>query len=270
MNPVEEDRALAEEEDGRFGLSEARGREAMDPATRRLAMIAGGIGLLLAVLIGGWVFGGRQAGGIPVIEAPYGPVRLKPADAGGMQALGAQAPPPVNSSGAEALAPGPEAPRPEALQAEVDAARRASGLAVAPSAAAPAAPPGTRADKPAPLSPAAPEQPPDPGKLRTEATPDASQPAERAVPGHGPIAIQLAALDSHDAAQAERKRLADHYPDLFNPAPGDGKSFEVLRAEHDGHPIYRLRMLGFGSQAAAAAFCRRARAQDVACAVADF
>ena len=73
MNPVEEDRALAGEDDGRFGADEPRGREAMDPATRRLAMIAGGIGLLLAVLIGGWAFSGRHAGGIPVIEAPDGP-----------------------------------------------------------------------------------------------------------------------------------------------------------------------------------------------------
>ncbi len=264
MNPVEEDRALAEEDDGRYSLSEVRGREAMDPATRRLAMIAGGIGLLLAVLIGGWAFGGRHAGSIPVIEAPSGPVRVKPVDAGGMQALGAQAPPPVNGTGSEALAPGPEAPRPAALQAEVDAARRAAGLGGAPAQAVP--PPAAashapfKAAAPAAEPPAAsPVQTDDASRLRTEATPSAA-----------PVAIQLAALDSHAAAQAEGRRLSSSHPDLFSPALGDGKSFEVLRAERDGRAIYRLRMLGFDSQAAAAAFCTRARAQDVACTVADF
>nr|WP_321986588.1 SPOR domain-containing protein [uncultured Lichenicoccus sp.] len=260
MNPVEEDRAL-DEEDGRFGLSEARGREAMDPATRRLAMIAGGIGLLLAVLIGGWAFGGRHASSIPVIEAPDGPVRLKPIDAGGMQALGAQAPPPVNGTGSEALAPGPETARPEALQAEVDAARRAAGMGKAPAATSPA----PAVAPPASVVPPAAETPADDErKLRTEA-----DPAPLAAT-HGLVAIQLAALDSHDAAQAERKRLSSLHPELFSPALDDGKSFEVVRAERDGRAIYRLRMLGFDSAAAAASFCRRARAQDVACTVADF
>ena len=276
MNPVEEDRALAGEDDGRFGADEPRGREAMAPATRRLAMIAGGIGLLLAVLIGGWAFSGRHAGGIPVIEAPDGPVRLKPIDAGGMQALGAQAPPPVNSGGSEALAPAPEAARPEALQAEVDAARRADGRA--PPAAAPAAPAGSvplpahpdvRPQAPLP-PPVSVDQSKDPQKLRTEATPAGADSARGDAAARGVVAIQLAALDTHDAAQAERRRLADHHPGLFGQALDDGKTFEVVRAEHGGHPVYRLRLLGFDSQAAAASFCKRAREQDVACTVADF
>ncbi|TLU72466.1 SPOR domain-containing protein [Lichenicoccus roseus] len=276
MTPVDEDRALDEEDGGRYGASDQRGREAMDPATRRLAIIAGGIGLLLAILVGGWAFGGRHAGSIPVIEAAAGPVRLKPVDAGGMQALGAQAPPPVNGNGREALAPGPEAPRPEALQAEVDAARRAADQG---SGDAVAAPPKVSRQSPAattppPILPGAPdkasEQPAPARDLRTDVLPAPAAGSASTGGASGGIAIQLAAVDSHDAAQAEWKRLSGRHPGLFTPEIDGGKTPEVLRADRDGHAIYRLRMRGFGSQAAALSFCRQARAQDVACTVADF
>ena len=283
MTPVDEDRALDEEGVGGSGLSEQRGREAMDPASKRLALIAGGIGLLLAILVGGWAFGGRHSGSIPVIEAATGPVRVKPVDAGGMQALGAQAPPPVNGSGREALAPGPEAPRPEALQAEVDAARRAADQAgsdeAAPATVAPArkaAPPaGVRHPPPVTPPPATSgsedkaDQPGSDETLRTDVSPRPGD-AAGATAASGRIAIQLAALDSHDAAQAEWKRLSGRHPGLFTPELDGGRTPEVLRAERDGRPIYRLRMRGFDSQASALSFCRQARAQDVACTVADF
>ena len=125
--------------------------------------------------------------------------------------------------------------------------------------------------------PAPPALQPDDRKLRTEAAPagggDGSEATAEAPPAavHGPVAIRLsAAVESHDAAQAEWKRLSHAHPALFGPALGDGKAFEVLRADHDGRAIYRLRLSGFDSQAAAAAFCRQAHDQDVACTVADF
>ncbi len=248
MNPVEEDRALDGEEPD---LGSARGREAMDPTTRHLIWIASGIGLLLAVLIGGWALSGHNASSIPVIEAQSGPVRVKPVNPGGMQALGAMLPNDGNGPGAgdgkAALAPPPETPRPDALKAEVDAARH-DGAPPAP-APAPAKP---QATLPPSLPPPTPRQTPaDDNLLRTENT--------------GRLAVQLAALDSEAAAGREWARLSRAHPALFS-----GKQPLVQQVDHAGHAIWRLRMRGFDSTEAAASFCRHARAQSVACTVADF
>jgi len=141
MTPVEEDRALDGED---VALGERRGREAMDPATRHLAMMAGGIGLLLAVVIGGWALSGRSPGSIPVIQPPPGLVRVKPVNPGGLQGMGTQGPVPLGTGGPETLAAGAETADPSALQAEVEAARRrAQETPDASPATPPAASPGT-------------------------------------------------------------------------------------------------------------------------------
>lgn len=276
MNPVEEDRALEEEANAYFGR-EQRGREAMDPATRQLAFIAGGIGLLLAVLIGGWLLSGHRSGAIPIIEPPVGPVRIKPVDPGGMQAMGAQAPPVVSSTGVETLAPRPEAARPDALQAEVDAARRAGSAGRKPPAAppapvgpAPAAPPssssvgsgGGATPQAAPLP--VPHPPADARSgslLRTE-----SEPRRNGEASHdGALAVQLAAVNSDQAAQLEWSRLCRSHPALFS-----GRRPNVEQVDRNGRKIYRLRTRGFASMAEANSFCEQARAQQVACTVAAF
>ncbi len=279
MNPVEEDRALHGET---VRFDDERGREAMDPTTRHLVLIASGIGVLLAVLIGGWMLSGRHPGSIPVIEAPSGPVRLKPIDPGGMQAMGAASPPAASGKG-QTLSSGPEVARPDALQAEVDAARRdgagpspppssppaASSPAASPPAS-PSAPPAEsqfeQAPRPAPLPvPHGPARHPASSRpdsmLRTDADPQpAGQPAIATR-----LAVQLAALGSDAAAQTEWERLRRDHAALFS-----GHTSEVEQAEHGGHSIYRLRTKGFGSVAEANAFCEHAHAQGVACTLADF
>ena len=278
MNPVEEDRALDGESDLSFENG-PRGREAMDPTTRHLVFIACGIGLLLLVLIGGWTFSGRSSGSIPVIEALPGPVRLKPIDPGGMQPMGAQAPSPVSASGVETLAPRPETARPEALQAEVDAARGRedavpAGVPPARLQAQPVQEPTTTVpgDPPAGLPGAATPDAATPdaatggttlpadSRLRTE-----TNPQETGSDAAAGTAVQLAALDSHDAADTEWGRLRHSHPRLFS-----GRKPDVEAADRDGRRIYRLRTGGFSSVAEAHAFCAQARAQRVACTLADF
>lgn len=271
MNPVEEDRALQGEpgprlDDGR------RGRAAMDPTTRHLALIASGIGLLLVVLIGGWMLSGRHPGSIPVIASPPGPIRLKPVDPGGMQAMGAQAPPAVSGKGGETLAPKSETARPDALQAQLDAARRDGsghdgGGQTAPAPTSPPRPMSQTPPAPRPAPPQVPHAPaqPAPGLrsgvlLRTDAGPE---PAVQ--PGSGAVAVQLAAVGSDAAAQTEWTRLRHLHPALFS-----DRLPEVEQADHAGHAIYRLRTRGFGSAAEASSFCEQAHAQGVACTLADF
>ncbi|MBM9403081.1 SPOR domain-containing protein, partial [Gluconacetobacter azotocaptans] len=126
-----------------------------DPATRRLAYGAAGLGGLLVLAIGGWVLMGHQQSGIPVLGPPPGPVRVRPLDPGGMQVLGADAP--TGDDGAVArLAPGPEQPRPDALAQQYGAPSPGSASAPAP-APVPAAGPVT---PPAPTASPAPEAPP--------------------------------------------------------------------------------------------------------------
>ncbi len=288
MNPVEEDRAL----DGEpaWDAGGRRGREAMDPATRQLALLAGGIGTVLLVLIGGWMLSGRHDGAIPVIEAPPGPVRFKPIDPGGMQALGAQAPampegsPAGAAGGSQTLLPRPEAARPDALRAEMDAVRPkpagqprsaspsrttpspggSTAGGSAPEAPAPAAPAAT-APAPATKAPPPPSQAPVVDHadklLRTDADP-ASAPARRRTGGP---AVQLAAFGSAAAAQSEWSRLCRSHPALFS-----GRSPEIDQADREGRTIFRLRTRGFAGSAEATSFCEQARAQHVACTLAAF
>ena len=260
-------------------LTDRRRPTGIDPGTKLLAMFAGGIGTLLVVVVGGWsLLGHHNSGGIPVIEPPPGPVRVKPVDPGGMQLMGAQAPAASNGSAAQELAPGPEAPAPEALQQQVDAARQADAppkptaavppaltqsrppaVATAPAATAPAPPQPLAA--PAPVAPPAVHQP----VTSADAAPAAGDAASTdSLAAHGPE-VQLAALDTEAAAQAEWSRLTRQAPGLFasrHPA--------ILRASRGGREFFRLRTGGFANLAEATAFCGQAKAAGVACTLADF
>ena len=268
-------------------LTDRRRPTGIDPGTKLLAMFAGGIGTLLVVVVGGWSLLGHHqgGGGIPVVEPPPGPVRVKPVDPGGMQLMGGQALSASNGSAAQGLAPGPEAPAPEALQQEVDAARQADAppkpAAVAQPARAPAqAPAATQAapaagqaaphaaapvSMPAPAPPAAPPASDVPDRSTATVAPATDDAAPAAVPAtHGPE-VQLAALDTGAAAQAEWSRLTHQAPGLFaNRHPA------IVRASRDGRQFFRLRTGGFANLAEATAFCSHARQAGLACTLADF
>lgn len=222
-------------------------------------MIAIGGGLAAVLFVGaaiGWGLSGGGAGrGVPVIEADPRPFKIRPDDPGGLRvpnqdeliferSRGSSAQPP----GAR-LAPEPEAPRLDALRAQV---------AQPPPVAAPAplsapAPQGNAAspEAPAPAPQAAPAATPEPAAARPAPAPN------------GRVRVQLGALTSDEAARGEWDRLARRHPELL----GEFRP-QVVRFEREGQStLYRLRTGGFADVAAAREFCEQVRARQVPCIV---
>jgi hypothetical protein len=81
----------------------------------------------------------------------------------------------------------------------------------------------------------------------------------------GPAQVQLAATPDAPGAQSEWNRLKAKMPDLLG-----GKSPEIVPAVVDGQSIWRVRLGGFASPAAAQAFCAEIVAKGAACTVAAF
>jgi hypothetical protein len=230
-----------------------RHRRGMDTGTRRLAIIAGGLGGALVLLVGGWSVLGHRSTGVPVIEADSSPLRVKPENPGGMSVAGSNEE--ILSDGADGtvgkLAPASETPAPQNMQA-----------AKPPVVASPPPPPPAAPAVPAPVAPpvvaAAPAAKPT-APLHVAA-------AEPAHPmsGKGTL-VQLAALSSEDAAKVEWERLAKRMPDLLGkhqPA--------VSKIERDGKTFWRLRTGGFSDIAQATAFCEQVRAKGNGCSIAAF
>nr|WP_283949729.1 SPOR domain-containing protein [Limobrevibacterium gyesilva] len=243
----------------------------MDPNTRRLVLIAAGIGGALLVLVGAWSLTGRRHSGIPVVEADSRPLRVKPENPGGLQVAGSdEAILSGKSDDTAALAPPPEAPAPQALKAQ-------ERLAAAP---APAAPPVAANPVPAAqtvsLSPAAPATP---GTALVSPLPDTKPPAPKpaavakAAPTPAPSAapagrgaqVQLAALVSEQAALSEWQRLEKKMPDVLG-----GRKPAVMKVEHEGKTFWRLRTGGFADATEASSFCAKIKAKGASCSVASF
>jgi cell division septation protein DedD len=231
-----------------------RRRRGMDSGTRRLALIAGGLGVALIAVVGGWELMGHRGTTVPVVQADNRPVRVKPDNPGGMQVAGANED--ILSGGTESaagkLAPPPEAPEPMALRAPT-----------------PAAPPPVAVPAPAPaLAPA-----PPPIALATPTRPVvAAKPAEPTVEkrpvaapsGNGAL-VQLAAVRSEDAAKSEWERLSKRLPELLGP-----RHPAFSKTEHDGRTLWRVRTGGFADVPQATSFCEKVRAKGAACSVAEF
>ncbi len=219
-----------------------------DSSMRNLALAAVAIA---AIVMGGvWALQRHHHAGVPVIEADSTPLRIKPANPGGMQIAGVDDAAPPDGTGAEAdsLAPPPETPAPQALQRQAQAGAALPAVTAPP---VPAAPPPPRVAPPA--------EAPLP-------VPRAAAPAETPAPVRaGGTQVQLAALDSEAAADAAWAQMAHRLPDLLF-----GHRPEVTRFERDGHVFWRLRTGGFEDIAAATAFCAKLRAHGAGCAIASF
>ncbi len=230
-----------------------RRRRGMDPGTRRLALIAGSLGVALLVVIGGWELVGTRSTSVPVVQADNRPVRVKPDNPGGMQVAGANED--ILSGGTESatgkLAPPPEAPAPQAL--------RVPSPAPAPAATAVPAPVVASTPPPALSAP--------PSKPTAAAKPAEPMPEKRpaAAPAGNVTLVQLAAVRSEDAAKSEWERLSKRFPELLgshHPA--------FSKTERDGRTLWRVRTGGFADVPQATSFCEKVRAKGAACSVADF
>jgi hypothetical protein len=228
-----------------------RRRQRMDPGTRRLALIAGGLGAALVVVVGGWEMVGHRSTTVPVVQADNRPIRVKPDNPGGMQVAGANED--ILSGGTESatgkLAPPPEAPSPQALRAPPPPAVAPPAPAPAPIVTASQPPVATTTPKPVvtakPVEPAAEKRP--------------------AVVPAGNTLVQLAAVRSEDAAKSEWERLSKRFPELLgshHPA--------FSKTERDGRTLWRVRTGGFSDVPQATSFCEKVRAKGAACSVADF
>ncbi len=224
-----------------------RPRARVDGDTRRMVMLAGGIGAVLLVLVGVWaVAGGHHGGGVPVVHADAKPWRTKP-DVQPTLPDGADD---ATASATDALAPPPEVPAPQTLKNEADKLNAAPAVAAVPVAApAPAAAPQIAAAAPPPAA----------------APPVVSHspvaPAQAVVAGAAQV--QLGALDSEQAAMTEWQRLQHKMPDLLST-----RQPAIARAEHDGKTFYRLRTGGFATIATATAFCEQVRQKGTVCTLA--
>lgn len=241
----------------------------MDQGTKRLAIIAGGLGGALLLIVGVWTASGHHGGAVPVIEADAHPMRVKPENPGGLQIAGANDEILSGDAGQQAdkLLPPPEAPAPQALKEQKPAAppakdvsqapkdQKSGGPATASSAATPTQPASASAERPAPTPAAtaavAPERKP-------AAAPERKQAGKS-------TQVQLAAFTNEQAAMAEWQRLSKRMPDILN-----GRQPAVQKAEHDGRAIWRLRTGGFSDTAQATAFCERVRAKGAGCSIASF
>jgi len=230
-----------------------RRRQGMDPGTRRLALIAGGLGAALIVVVGGWELVGSRSTSVPVVQADNRPIRVKPDNPGGMQVAGANED--ILSGGTETaagkLAPPPETPAPQALRAPPAAAVSVPAPMPAP----------TIASGPMPAVSAV---PPKATAMAKPAEPVPEKRSAAAPAGNGTL-VQLAAVRSEDAAKSEWERLSKRFPELLN---SHHPAFS--KTERDGRTLWRVRTGGFADVPQATSFCEKVRAKGSACSVADF
>lgn len=277
----------------------------VDPELIRLGGIALAAGAGLAFLVAGVSMLGHGHRALPVIEADARPVRIKPADPGGMKVTGAE----LGGAGAAdapQLMPAAEQPELRALKAQVremqkqlarQAAATAAALKLAQeqklAQAQKAQEAAARAALAAKLAQAAPASA---GVKIAEAMPAAKTPGaglvasanvaraaaiapiERPAPPSLPVQtlelplvppagtqVQLGAFKDEAAAREKWSELVRQLPDILG-----GRVPDIAAASAAGQTLWRLRTGDFTDVAQAASFCQRLKAHAIACNVAAF
>jgi len=229
----------------------------MDPDMRRMGMMAAGVGGALMLLLGLSMLMHHAHRGVPVIDAQDGPVRIKPADRGGMTVTGAD----IGASAGQGPRLAPEAEKPEiqALKAQLNAMKRQVARQAAEAAQAEKAAKLARLEaarpkvKVAQVAPVAPLE-------------HASATARVEVPAADQgVRVQVGAFADADAAHTEWDQLRAKLPALLG-----GRRPEVSRVDAAGRTMWRLRTGGFASVEQATNFCAKMRAEGADCSIAAF
>ncbi|CAI3952331.1 SPOR domain-containing protein [Commensalibacter communis] len=252
--------------------------------TRRLTYAAGGIGALLVVFIGGWIFFKSSNSGIPVFEPPAEVAKVKPANSGNVETIGmgmgenglnGNVPSTNAPNGLPGLASGPEQANPQALAEQFNhppAVKPPPGHhTTTPTTSAATSKPETENSATVEAPPkhvARPKHQPQhhakenketkaPEPKKTTKKPEAHQSSS------GSFGIQLASLGSHEAAQKQWQVLKKKAPEVL------GKySPSIQKAEVNGKDVYRLRVKGLASKAQVNTVCGQLKAKGVACTIA--
>ncbi len=222
---------------------------------RGTLVAGGGIALVVLVAFGGGYALRSSAGGLPVIEAAAGPVRVKPADSGGSAPIGTDD---VGGGAAttEGLAPAAETPNINGLR-EKFAPKVAAVVPVMETLVASLPP--LVSDAHASVPPVA------VASVAAPAVAIAAPVRASTVMAAGGIAVQLGALDSEAGAQGAWAASTQRMPDLLA-----GRVPLLVPASLAGRQVWRLRVAGFADVAAAAGFCAKLRARGADCTVAAF
>ncbi len=223
-----------------------------DPAFRRMVLGAGGVSVVVigvALLWGG--VRGTSFGPPPEVHAPPGPLRVAPANPGGLVVPEANVP---IMSGDVSAAP-PEL-APTQVAPDITQLDQAAGVGV---------------PAPAPVTAAAPAVAPNavaPGTAAPVSAPVPANPASAAPVASAlgrPVAVQLAATADEPGAETEWRRLQHRMPALLG-----SRTPDIVPAVVGGQSVWRLRLSGFASIDAAQDFCAQVKAQGAACTVATF
>ncbi|MCF3947079.1 SPOR domain-containing protein [Acidiphilium iwatense] len=233
----------------------------VDSATKRMATVAGGLGIAIILLALVWSGVHTGLGPPPVVKPPPGPMRTAPVNPGGLQVPGAheQIMSGTTASGPPQLAPTPPPPDFAKLDREAKQAKLAQAkpgrLRPLPPQATPA-PRNSSQVASLPLPPPVVATPPAP--TVAPALPPMYAPTQAA--STGPYAVQLAALTSMAKANQAWQTLVARVPDIL-----DSEKPLVVPGVIRGETFYRLRLAGFASASAAATFCARLKSRGVTC-----
>jgi hypothetical protein len=217
-----------------FSYARRRGGPVVDPAMRRMALGAGGVSVLviLVALVWSGMKPGMVFGPPPVISAPPGPLRVVPADPGGLTVPGANE---------------------QIMSGDVSAA---------PPQLAPAEPQADMTQ----LSQAAGGQPvmQEPAAIPAPVVAPTVVAAAPAVPA-GPVDVQLAAAPDEAGVKKAWAKLRQAMPDVLQ-----DKNPAFVPATVNGQSIWRLLIGGFTGIDDANAFCAQVIAKGAVCTVAAF
>ncbi len=237
----------------------------MDPDMRRMGLLAAGVGGALALLLGASIMLHHGRRGVPVIDAQAGPVRVKPANRGGMTVTGADLP--THPGQGPQLAPEAEKPEIQALKAQLHAMKRQLAKEAADAAQAQQAARLAQAAAARPRVTVAQAGPVAPRVAAAAPVEHASATARIAVAGdtdHS-VQVQVGAFADPQAAQLEWDQLRGKLPDLLR-----GRRPAVSRVDTAGRTMWRLRTGGFASVDQATGFCAKMRAKGADCSIAAF